>query len=182
MTGTPPISLSHAGFHVFDMKLMTDFFTTVYGLVVTDHGFIEGRGEVTFLGADPSDHHQLVLYEGRTATDGPVHHNHVSFRVDSMDRLRKINAALEAYPGVGRITPITHGIAWSVYAYDPEGNRTEAFVDTPWFVAQPFGVPYDITLSDDEISRFTEDLIKGEPTFRPRAEWYAEHAKKLGLE
>ncbi len=77
MTGTPSISISHAGFHVFDMDRMVDFFTTVYGFQITDHGHIEGRGEVTFLGADPRDHHQLVLYEGRTATDEVVHHNHV---------------------------------------------------------------------------------------------------------
>ncbi len=125
MTGTPSISISHAGFHVFDMDRMVDFFTTVYGFQVTDRGHIEGRGEVTFLGADPRDHHQLVLYEGRTATDDVVHHNHVSFRVDSLDRLRKIHARLQAYPGVTRIGPVCHGNAWSVYAYDPEGNRTE---------------------------------------------------------
>ncbi len=181
MTGTPPISIGHAGFHVFDMDRMVDFFTTVYGFQVTDHGHVEGRGEVTFLGADPRDHHQLVLYEGRTATDQVVHHNHVSFRVDSLDRLRMIHAALQAYPGVTRIGPICHGNAWSVYAHDPEGNRTEAFVDTPWYVAQPCGVALDLTLDDDEILRFTEDLIKDDPTRRPFAEWREEFARNLGI-
>jgi catechol 2,3-dioxygenase len=28
----------------------------------------------------------------------------------------------------------THGIAWSVYARDPEGNTLEFFVDSPWFI------------------------------------------------
>ena len=36
----PPISLSHTGFHVFDMDRMVDFFTTVYGLAVADRGVI----------------------------------------------------------------------------------------------------------------------------------------------
>ena len=169
----PPIALSHAGFHVFDMDRMIDFFTTVYGLEVSDRGVIEGRGEVCFLAAGPDDHHQLVLYEGRTTpADGPVHHNHVSFRVDSMDRLRRIHAALVAYPGVSRITPITHGNTWSVYAHDPEGNRTEAFVDTPWFVDQPFGVPYDITQDDETIARFTEDLIRDAPGRTSYEDWH----------
>ncbi len=180
MSGTPPISISHAGFHVFDMALMVDFFTTVYGFQVTDHGPVEGRGEVTFMGADPRDHHQLVLYEGRTAGD-VVHHNHISFRVDSLDRLRKIHTALRAYPGVTRIGPICHGNAWSVYAHDPEGNRTEAFVDTPWHVSQPCGVPLDLSLDDDAIVSFTEDLIKDDPTRRPFAEWREEFARKLGI-
>ena len=182
MTATPPISLSHAGFHVFDMASMVDFFTSVYGLTVTDRGHIEGRGEVTFLAAGPADHHQLVLYEGRTADRRAVHHNHVSFRLDSMDRLRRVHTALEAYPGVGRIAPITHGITWSVYAHDPEGNRTEAFVDTPWYIDQPFGVPFDIALDDEAIHRFTEDLIKDEPGFRPLSEWRRAFTAGLGLD
>lgn len=179
MTGAPSISISHAGFHVFDMDRMVDFFTTVYGFHVTDRGHIDGRGEVTFLCGDPRDHHQLVLYEGRTATDEVVHHNHVSFRVASLDRLRRIHAALQAYPGVTRIGPICHGNAWSVYAYDPEGNRTEAFVDTPWHVAQPCGVPLDLSLDDEAIMAFTEDLIKDDPTRKPFAQWREEFAEKI---
>ena len=182
MSATPAISLSHAGFHVFDMDRMVDFFTSVYGLAVTDRGRIEGRGAVTFLGADPDDHHQLVLYEGRTAEPGQVHHNHVSFRLDSMDRLRRIHTALRAWPGVSRITPITHGTTWSVYAHDPEGNRTEAFVDTPWFIDQPYGEPFDISLDDAAIHRFTEELIRDRPGFRPLADWRRDFTRKLGLD
>ena len=29
---TPSLSISHAGFHVFDMEKMVKFFTEVYGL------------------------------------------------------------------------------------------------------------------------------------------------------
>lgn len=178
---TPPISIGHAGFHVFDMDKMVEFFKSVYGFHVTDHGFIEGRGEVTFMCADPRDHHQLVLYEGRTAKDDVVHHNHVSFRVDSLDRLRKIHAALLAHPDVTRVGPICHGNAWSVYAYDPEGNRTEVFIDTPWYVAQPCGVPLDLSLDDDGLMKFAEDLVKDDPTKIPFSQWRAEFAEKLGI-
>ena len=109
-----------------------------------------------------------------------MHHNHVSFRVDSMDRLRRVHAALEAYPGVSNVQPITHGNTWSVYAHDPEGNRTEAFVDTPWYVDQPFGVPFDITQDDAAIARFTEDLVKDKPGFRAYDDWHRDNIAARG--
>lgn len=44
--------------------------------------------------------------------------------------------------------PITHGNALSVYFHDPEKNRVELLIDTPWYVPQPYRVPYDIMLPD----------------------------------
>ena len=180
MTGTPSISISHAGFHVFDMDRMVDFFTTVYGFQVTDRGHIEGRGEVTFLSADPRDHHQLALYEGRTATDDVVHHNHVSFRVDSLDRLRTIHTALQKYPGVTRIGPICHGNAWSVYFRDPEGNRIEVFCDSPFHVQQPQLQGWDFSMSEVDLRKATEEAFGNNPEFGPMEEYKAEQTRKLG--
>jgi hypothetical protein len=31
---------------------------------------------------------------------------------------------------------------------DPEGNRIELFVDTPWYVQQPLRIPMDMNLPD----------------------------------
>ena len=61
MVDVPPLSISHAGFHVFDMSRMVDFFATVYGFHIVDHGTYEETEEITFLSTDPSDHQQLVL-------------------------------------------------------------------------------------------------------------------------
>lgn len=36
--------------------------------------------------------------------------------------------------------------AISIYARDPEGNRLEIFIDTPWYVDQPMRVPVDFGL------------------------------------
>ena len=182
MTERPSIRLSHAGFHVFDMDRMVDFFTSVYGLRVTDRGSLPGRGEITFLGADPGDHHQLVLYQGRTARDG-VHHNHVSFEVTGLDRLRQIRRALADRPDVSNLLTVNHGVAWSVYCDDPEGNRTEAFVDTPWHVAQPYySDELDLSLDDGEIAERTRRMLDGNPTAEPVEEWRARFARELGLE
>ena len=182
MNDRPRVRLSHAGFHVFDMEQMVAFFTAVYGLEVTDRGVLGGRGEIAFLGADPRDHHQLVLYEGRTARDG-VHHNHVSFEVADLDRLREIHRALQAWPGVSNVLVVNHGIAWSVYCDDPEGNRTEAFVDTPWHVAQPYySDRLDLSLSDAEIAERTREMLDGDPSAEPAADWRARFARRLGLD
>ena len=182
MTPRPTVRLSHAGFHVFDLDRMVDFFTSVYGFRVTDRGTLEGRGEIAFLGADPRDHHQLVLYQGRTARDG-VHHNHVSFEVNDLDRLREIRRTLEEWPGVTNVLTVNHGVAWSVYCDDPEGNRTEAFVDTPWHVAQPyFSDELDLSLDDEEIAARTRRMLDGNPSTEPVGEWRARFARELGLE
>ena len=182
MGSKPPTRLSHAGFHVFDIDRMVDFFTVVYGLRVTDRGSLAGRGEIAFLGADPRDHHQLVLYEGRTARDG-VHHNHVSFEVRDLDRLRGIHAALQSYPGVTGVLTVNHGVAWSVYCNDPEGNRTEAFVDTPWHVDQPYySEDLDLALGDEEIAECTRQMLEGDPSTEPVEQWRARFAAGLGLD
>ena len=39
---------------------------------------------------------------------------------------------------------LAEGDAWSVYSADPEGNGLEAYVDSPWHVAQPHGRPLDL--------------------------------------
>ena len=181
MSARPSIRLSHAGFHVFDLDRMVDFFTTVYGLEVTDRGTIEGRGEIAFLGADPRDHHQLVLYQGRTARDG-VHHNHVSFEVGDLDRLREIHRALRDWPGVTNLLTVNHGVAWSVYCDDPEGNRTEVFVDTPWHVDQPYySGDLDLSLSDAEIAERTGRMLESDPTTEPVGQWRERFAERLGI-
>ena len=162
------------------MDTLVDFFTAVYGLAVTDRGILDGRGEITFLGADPREHHQLVLYSGRT-NKSSVHHNHVSFRVNTLERLREIHNTLQTYPGVTKLTTVNHGVAWSVYCHDPEGNRTEAFVDTPWYVSQPYAEDLDLTLSDEEIVAATAAMLKDDPTTEPFDQWRSKFAQKLGL-
>ena len=180
MRTEPEITISHAGFHVFDMNKMVEFFQSVYDLSVTDRGILGERGEITFLGSDPRDHHQLVLYSGRTSKTG-VHYNHVSFRVGQLKKLRLIHSKLLSYKGITNIKTINHGLAWSVYCADPEGNRTEAFVETPWYVSQPYEADLDLNLSDDEILNLTESLVEGDPSSKPIDKWRKEYSTALNL-
>ena len=60
---------------------------------------------------------------------------------------------------------VTHGIACSVYFFDPEDNRIELYYTTPYKVRQPLGEPIDLDQPDDALLAKTRALeaIKGPP-------------------
>ena len=74
---------------------------------------------------------------------------------------------------MSEIRPVSHGNALSVYFRDPEGNRVELFVDTPWYVTQPLRIPFDFAQGDEALMRWAEDTARKLPGFRPVAEWGA---------
>ena len=140
--------LAHMGIYVQDRDKMEQFYTEVLGLMVTDRG--EGRSgmHLTFMSANPQNHHQVVLVTGRPDTSGFNPIQQISFMVDSLADLREVhNRALSL--GATEMRPVTHGNAWSVYFKDPEGNTVEAYLDTPFHVPQPHGKPLDL----DQIGR-----------------------------
>jgi catechol 2,3-dioxygenase len=120
----------------------------------------------------------MVLIDGKDPASGPSVVFQLSFYVETLDALRRIDTKMRAQ-GVCDITPITHGNAWSIYASDPEGNGLEAYLDTPWHVAQPHGRPFDLNASDAEIWDFTQGLIKDNDTFQSREEWMRSQEQAL---
>jgi catechol-2,3-dioxygenase len=74
---------------------------------------------------------------------------------------------------------VSHGNALSLYFRDPEGNRIELFVDTPWYVQQPVRIAMDMRLSDAEVWQWALAEAKKQPGFRPVGEWRAELKTKL---
>jgi catechol 2,3-dioxygenase len=74
---------------------------------------------------------------------------------------------------------ITHGNAWSIYFFDPDGNRIELYCVTPWYVEQPYGIPIDFSAPVDEIMKITEDLIKDNPTKISQEQWSNELKAKI---
>ena len=157
MSDTPAVAFSHVGIFVTDMDTMVNFFTRFLGMVVTDRE-VEGAGEIAFLTRDAREHHQLVMVSGRPA-GGVSTVQQLSFRLNSLATLRRMHAMLEREPVVD-LGPVTHGLAISAYFRDPEGNRVELFVDTPWYVAQPLRIPVDLSLPEDEIWRRVEELAE----------------------
>lgn len=177
--GTIRAQLAHVGIYVQDKPKMVDFYTRVLGLVVTDHGTARSGMELTFMSANPGNHHQVVLVSGRPDTSGFNPINQLSFMVDSLGDLRQVHrTALDL--GASEMRVLTHGNAWSCYFKDPEGNVIEAYLDSPFHVPQPHGEPLDLSKSDADILRETEATCRQDPGFMPIAQYQASMAAKLG--
>jgi catechol 2,3-dioxygenase-like lactoylglutathione lyase family enzyme len=178
----PALAFSHFGFYVRDLERMADFYTRVLGFEVSDRGDLDtprGKVSLVFLTRDPRDHHQIVLASGRPAGEhfNPI--NQISFRVADFAGLREMHRLIQAERGVSEISPVSHGNALSVYFRDPEGNRIELFVDTPWYVTQPLRVPMDMSMPDQELWRWAEKQARATPGYRPVEDWRADLARRL---
>jgi catechol-2,3-dioxygenase len=184
MAIAPGIAFSHVGIHVTDLAGMERFYTRLIGLAVTDRGRLEtprGPVDLVFLSGSPDEHHQLVLCSGRPPDVAYNVINQLSFRVGGVAALRALHERLRTEP-VSDIAPVNHGNAVSVYFRDPEGNRVELFCDTPWHVTQPVREPVDLSVSDAALMRTLEMRAREMPGFRPRSEWRAEMARRMGLD
>lgn len=156
---------------------MTRFYADTLGMTVTDQGQL-GDVVLVFLSTAPEEHHELVLANGRPSRVDFNVVNQISYRAGSLGDLKSLHARLVASPA-SDIRPADHGIAWSVYCRDPEGNRIEVFVDSPWYVHQPVSVPFDIDASETEIVRTSEAMCRDLPGFTTRETWQAGMVKKL---
>jgi catechol-2,3-dioxygenase len=177
MTSVPQLSFSHMGIFVTDPARMEDFYTRVLGFAVTDRGLL-GSTSLVFLSRDPKEHHQIVLASGRPAAGGFNPINQISFRMADFSGLREMHRRLQQ-EGVKELAPVSHGNALSVYFKDPEGNRIELFIDTPWYVQQPLRIPMDMNLPDAELWRWAEAEARKIPGFKPVEEWRAELAREM---
>ena len=179
MTSVPEFSFSHMGIFVTDPARMEDFYTRVLGFAVTDRGML-GSTALVFLSRDPREHHQIVLAAGRPGAGGFNPINQISFRMADLAGLREMHRRLQK-EGVTELAPVSHGNALSVYFKDPEGNRIELFVDTPWYVQQPLRIPMDMKLSDAEIWDWAEREARKAPGFEPVEEWRSTLKAKIGI-
>ena len=174
------LAFSHVGIYATDVDRMVDFYTRVLRFVVSDRGKTTYSGvDIAFMTRDPAEHHQFVIAAGRPADLQYNVVNQLSFRVDSLQTLRELHEQLKSEPGVKILGPVTHGNALSVYFLDPEGNRVEFLIDTPWHVPQPFRIPVNLSLPDKELWATIEKSVRATPGFKPMAEWKAEIVKKI---
>lgn len=168
--------ITHVGLYTADMAAMERFYTAVMGLHVTDRGTVARLGGVAivFLSANPANHHQVVLIEGKA----PSNVQQLSFKVDALAELRTMR---DRFVAAGApVTPIDHGNAWSVYSSDPDGNGVEVYLDSPWQVAQPHGRPLDLDRPDAAIVEATRAAIAADPTFQPIGRWQDAFIARLG--
>ena len=175
------LSFSHMGMYVQDLALMEDFYSRVLGFTVTDRGELPtpgGRVGLVFLSRDPNEHHQVVLATGRPQGLAFNTINQISFRVPDLASLRHFDQALQGEK-VTEVSPVTHGNAISIYFRDPEGNRIEIFLDTPWYCEQPCRETVDFSKSDAEIMRESETLARSLRGFQPREQWSAQLRRRM---
>jgi len=173
------LSFSHMGFYVRDLERMARFYKEVMCFFETDRGDL-GPVQLVFLSRDPSEHHQIVLASGRP-TDLPFSViNQISLRVPDLATLRAVRDRVRADPDVTELLCATHGNAVSIYFRDPEGNRLEVFLDTPWYCEQPLRETINLDQSDEAVMAFAEALARSRPQFRSRAEWIAEMEQRMG--
>ena len=178
------LAFSHIGLFVTDLAAMEDFYSRVMGFTVTDRGKLptpQGFVNLVFLSRDPAEHHQIVLASGRPADLQFNVVNQVSFRVPDLATVKLFHQAIRG-ERVSEIAPVTHGNAISLYFRDPEGNRLEVFMDTPWYCSQPCREKLDLSKPDDEIMAWTERLASALPGFKPREAWMAEIRRKMDPE
>lgn len=173
------LMFSHMGFCVRDLPRMARFYKEVFGFTETDSGDL-GAVQLVFLSRDPTEHHQLVLASGRPADLAFNVINQISFRVPDLATLRAFLARVRADGQASDIQAVTHGNAVSVYLRDPEGNRLELFMDTPWYCEQPLREALDLDQSDDAILARCEAMARSRPKFQMRAQWQAEMARRMG--
>jgi catechol-2,3-dioxygenase len=178
------LSFSHIGIFVNDLQKMADFYSQVLDFTITDRGHLQGPNgpiELVFTSRDPDVHHQIVLVSGRPEHIDFNVVNQISMTADSVETLQAFHRRLQT-ADVSEVSPVTHGNALSVYFRDPEGNRIELYIDTPWYVSQPMRVAMPIELPADELLAWAERHARSLTGFRPRSEWRKEMVKRMGLE
>ena len=155
--------LGHVGIYADDLMKQRDFYTRVIGLSVADED-LEGRG-MCFMSADPiAEHHEFVLMKGRISSDDTYTIQQISFKVPTIQDLRDYHKRLlDENIKVERI--VSHGNAFGMYFFDPEGNRVELYYKTGFPVPQPHGDLIDLNRSDEAlIGDAREHLATKSPT------------------
>ena len=149
--------LGHVGIYVNDIHKMRDFYTKVIGLKIGDED-LDGRG-ICFLTADPvAEHHEFVLVKGRSSDQDTQLIQQMSFKVSSIQDLREFKQIIEdEHLRIDRI--VSHGNAFGMYFFDPEGNRVELYYRTGFPVPQPYGDPIDLSRSDEELLSDARELL-----------------------
>ncbi|MEC7489286.1 MAG: VOC family protein [Pseudomonadota bacterium] len=178
MAKLPEMKLAHVGIWVQDFARMKDFYVRMFGFGIADEGLLNGN-RYAFMSRDPQDHHQVIVAEGRKPETEQTTVNQISFRCENLGQLRQVYEAVSTDKDVQKVFVTDHGNAWSVYFFDPEGNRLEAFMDTPWYINQPHRFDLDFSLSDEEILAQSEAHAKADPSFRPIEDWREEFRNRI---
>jgi len=173
------LQFSHLGFHTTNLESMADFYKEVLSFTETDRGQL-GAINLIFLSRDPSEHHQIALIDGRPDHSPFCVINQISFRVPNLSILRLFHDRVKNSPLASDLVSVTHGNAISIYFRDPEKNRIEIFMDTPWYCEQPLREIVDLNQPDEHIMARAKDIAISRPHFQDRETWIESMKKRMG--
>ncbi|REE95658.1 VOC family protein [Thermomonospora umbrina] len=157
--------LGHTGLWVNDLPLMRDFYERMLGLTVTDED--ADLGIVFFSSRPEEEHHEFVLQLGRTAEIGAKQQHQISWRVESLNDIIAFHHRFRD-EGVKVQQEVTHGNAFGIYFFDPEGNRNEVYLRLERDVRQPFRKTINLDQSPEEIWAEAERLLaEGGAAYQP---------------
>jgi catechol 2,3-dioxygenase-like lactoylglutathione lyase family enzyme len=155
----PIAELGHFGVFCRDLEVCTAFYRDVLGLTVTDE---DAKLGMRFFSARPGfEHHEFQLVEGRTvgsAAEDNLLIQQVSFRVNTLPELMEFHQRFIDHDVVFDMV-VTHGNAFGIYFFDPEGNRCEVYWHTGLPARQPFLAAIDLRAPVSEILAHNADLV-----------------------
>lgn len=123
--------VGHLVLRVKDLERSRKFFTEVLGFPQVGQN---ERGMLFFSTDVADNHHMLAIREAKEGAPMPdpeqVGMEHVSFEVATFAELKEVYRKFKENAVIIRHT-VFHGVAKSVYFYDPDGNMLEVYCNVP---------------------------------------------------
>ena len=123
--------VGHLVLKVKDLERSRKFFTEVLGFPQVGEN---DRGMLFFSTDVVDNHHMLALREAKPGAPMPdpeqIGMEHVSFELGSFAELQEAYRKFKEHNVKIRMT-VFHGVAKSVYFYDPDGNQLEVYCNVP---------------------------------------------------
>ena len=170
-TKPPDLMFSHFGINCHDPDKLEDFYTRVMGFCISDEGLIGGDTQrIIFMTRRPREHHQFVIAGGRDRSFETTI-GETGFKAPNLDALRHAHLVVSNEVNVADINTIDHGISWTLYFRDPEGNRISISVETNHYVPQPTIWPLDLSMSDEKIIKMNNERCKNNKSYMTKENW-----------
>jgi catechol 2,3-dioxygenase len=120
-----PLGIDHAAISVHDLQRSVEFYTSVLGLKLTTREYLKpgieyfldcGNQLIGLIQGDPEQGMHLLA-------EGGIGANHVSFRVHARDFDEAVETLKNNQVKIAFMKKREK--SWSVYFYDPDGNKLE---------------------------------------------------------
>ena len=125
---TAKVRLAHSAGPAQNPKELAAFYHNLLGLEVTLEGALPSMGDFVFLSDRPAEQVQTLAFMTQPLS------KHIAWEVNSQAALKAVYADARAR-GIAIDRALDHGVTWSLYLHDPEGNGLEVF----WSTGQPAG-------------------------------------------